>query len=156
MSREVYEDRKQHRNSDGSPLFAQDYDRDEEDSIRRHIEDVWNCSVHPFGPLCPIDFYALEHGRLVGVIETKRRSHASTQFETVFLNVRKWLALRLAGVGLGVPAVYAIRFTDCMRYITMDEVDASKVRMGGAATRLQSHTDIEPVIEIPVSDMRAL
>jgi len=141
-------------NSDGTPLFASDYDKAAEAEVRAVIEREWNCDLHHFGRLCPVDFYAIRDGRLVGLVEVKSRSHASDKFPTVFLNVRKWLALSMAQSGLGVPAMFVVRFTDGVRFIPVGAVNASAVRIGGAAAVVKSHTDIEPVIEVPVAEMR--
>lgn len=143
-------------NSDGTPLFATRSDAASEDDTARLVEQTWGASLHKFGPLAPIDFYAIRHGRLVGLLELKTRSHASDAFPTVFLNVRKWLALRMASMGIGVPAVFVARFTDDVRWIDVEEVDASKARMGGALRVVKASSDVEPVIEVPVAQMRAL
>ena len=50
-----------------------------------------------------VDFFALRDGMLVGVLELKSRSHTSTTYSTVFLNVRKWGSLMLYHLG-GCPA----------------------------------------------------
>ena len=106
--------------------------------------------------LAPLDFFATRHGRFVSVIEVKCRSHASDTYPTVFLNVRKWLALGLAQVGLGVRALFVVEFTDQIKFIRWDAVGADKVRIGGCSTRVTSHADIEPVIEVEVEQMLPL
>ena len=151
-----YMDRTESTNSDGTPLYASDYDTKQEQIICAALEEAWKCSVKPFGRLCPVDFYAVRDGRLVGVIEAKSRSHTSDKFPTVFFNVRKWLALNMAQAGLGVPAIFVSRFTDQIKFIRMDKVDASRVRIGGTKNIVKSHTDIEPVIEVPVISMTKL
>lgn len=152
----TYRDRSGAANSDGTPLHANDYDLAAETEVRAVIEREWNCALHHFGRLCPVDFYAIRDGRLVGLVEVKSRSHASDKFPTVFLNVRKWLALSMAQSGLGVPAMFVVRFTDGVRFIPVGEVNASAVRIGGVAAVVKSHSDVEPVIEVPVEDMRVL
>jgi hypothetical protein len=143
-------------NSDGSPLFAGDYDKASEREICAAVEAAWQCEVRPFGPLCAVDFYALRHGRMVGVLEAKTRSHQSDRYATVFLNVRKWLALSLYQNGLGVPAVYVVRFTDEIRFVRVCQIDASRWVMGGTKGVVKSHTDVEPLIEVPISSMTIL
>ena len=152
----TYSDRKGSTNSDGSPLFATDYDKAREAEICTLVEQEWHCSMMPFGPLCPVDFYAIRDGRMVGVMELKSRTHKAYHYPTVFLNVRKWIALSMASAGLGVPAIFMVRFTDEIRFINVAKVDATKFKMGGTKKIVKSHTDIEPVIEVPVTDMTAL
>lgn len=153
MSKPEYAERAATNNSDGTPLMANNYDRANEDEVRTVLEKAWNCSIRSFGRLSPVDFYAERHGRLVGVLELKSRTHESTRYATVFLNVRKWMALQMAGMGLGCPALFVVRFTDGLRYILVDAVDATQVRMGGGNRKVSSHTDIEPVIEVPIRSM---
>ena len=93
---------------------------------------------------------------LVGVLELKSRSHASTTYSTVFLNVRKWGSLMLYHLGLGCPALFVVRFTDEYRWINVLEIDASHMKMGGTKHLVKSHTDIEPVILVPVSLMQVI
>lgn len=141
---------------DGTPIFKTAEDERNEQSTARLIEDQFHCSLRPFGCLSPIDWFAERDGRLVGVLELKARTHASDKYPTVFLNVRKWLALLLAANGLSVPALFVVRFTDCVRYILVSDIDASKVRIGGTKCVVKSRSDIEPVIEVPVGDMREI
>lgn len=152
-----YWDRMPSNNSDGTPLYTNDYDLKSEDAIKNAVEQAWNCTLHHFGRLCPLDFYAVRDGRMVGIIEAKSRSHNASAFPTVFLNVRKWLALTMASVGLGVPALYVVRFLDGIRYISVHDIDAAEMRIGGTQKKaIQGHRDIEPVIEVPVASMRLL
>lgn len=151
-----YADRTSSDNADGTPLFASDYDLANEERAKAAIEAAWSCTLHRFGRLCAIDFYALRAGRLVGFVEVKSRTHESARFDTVFLNVRKWLALMLAEVGLGAPSIFVANFTDTIKFMPVAEIDARRVRLGGTAQIVKSHSDIEPVIEVPVSAMRTI
>lgn len=74
----------------------------------------------------------------------------------MFLNVRKWLSLQFARTGLGVPAVFVVRWTDCVKWIDVSAIDASKFKIGGCNRIVKSRNDIEPVIEVSVSAMRFL
>ena len=93
---------------------------------------------------------------MVGCGELKTRSHSSSQYRTVFLNVRKWLALLMAENGLGVPSVFVVRFTDCVKWIKIADIDGTKIRIGGCKQIVKSRNDIEPVIEVPVRSMLPL
>jgi hypothetical protein len=137
---------------DGSPIFATAEDRAAESKIQGRLEMAWNCTLSHFGPLSPIDWYATRDGRLVGVLELKHRSHAKDRYPTVFLNVRKWLALSLASVGLGVPALFVVQWElDQVGWAVLSTIDASKVIIGGCNRIVKAGSDVEPVIEIPVS-----
>lgn len=134
--------------------FANDRDKANERQVALEIERAWQCDVKPFGPLCPIDFYALRGGLMVGLLELKSRTHTSTQFETVFLNLRKWLAMRMGEVGFAVPSVFVVRFTDGTFFISLNEVPTDRIIIGGTKKIVKANSDIEPVIEVPVSLMR--
>jgi hypothetical protein len=139
---------------DGTLSFATLQDERNEADAARLLEAHWKCELHLFGKLSPIDWYATRHGRIVAVAELKTRTHPSGRFPTVFLNVRKWLALSLAETGLGVPALFAVSFTDGVFYVRNAEVDASQVRIGGCSRVVKSSSDVEPVIEVPLELMR--
>jgi hypothetical protein len=139
---------------DGTSVFANETDRGNEAEIARKLERVWRCSIRPFGALCPVDWYAERDGRLVGVLELKSRAHESGKYPTVFLNVRKWLALSLATVGLGCPAIYVVRFSDGVYWCSLSEIDARVTRIGGCTTVVKSHNDIEPIIVMELAKMK--
>lgn len=129
-------------------------------TVAEQIERHWNCKLHKFGSLCPIDWYAERAGRLVGVAELKSRTHASDTFSTVYLSVRKWLALSLASIGLGCPALFVVSFTDGVRWISVADVDASAIRICGVnRNKAKAERDanaIEPIIDVPVASLKIL
>jgi hypothetical protein len=151
-----YYDRSVGTHLDGSPIFKTEIDERNENEVSAAIAAAWRCNVRSFGRLSPIDWYAERDGRLVGVLELKSRSHPSSKHPTVFLNVRKWLTLAMASMGLGVPAIFVVRFEDQTLWVPLSKVDASSVRMGGCSRIVKSRSDVEPVIEIPVKDMTLL
>lgn len=141
---------------DGMPLYVADHDKGNQTEVMRRIESAWGCEVHPFGMLSSLDCYALRDGHMVGVMEIKARTCSVSEHDDVFLNVRKWLALMLANVGMGCPALYVVRFTDALKWINVCKVDASRMRIGGCSRIVKSPTDIEPVILVPINRMRDL
>ena len=141
---------------DGTHVFQTDEDRNTEAAVAAEIASKWDCEIVRFGALSPIDWYGKRFGRLVGVLELKTRTHASNKFPTVFLNVRKWLALALASNGLAVPGLFVVKFTDCIRWTRLGDIDASKVIIGGCIRRVKADNDVEPVIEVSIVDMREL
>ena len=88
-------------NSDGVRGFATKQDVWNQQKAATEFANVLGAEMKEFGQLCAIDYYALVKGKMAGVVEVKCRSHESSRFPTVFLNVRKWLALQMASVGLG-------------------------------------------------------
>ena len=141
---------------DGSPIFKTAADEKSEDQIAAVIEKAWQCECGSFGKLAPVDWFFVRDGRLIGVGELKTRTHNSKQFGTVFLNVRKWLALLLASNGLGVPSIFVVRFTDTTKWIDVAMINAKSVAIGGCSKIVKSRNDIEPVIKVPVDQMAVI
>ena len=156
MSQSSYYDRHAAKHLDGTPIFATSEDRKSEEEVARIIESTWGCEVRSFGSLAIIDWYAMRDGRMVSLLELKTRSHSSTRYQTVFLNVRKYMALFWGQACLNVPALFCVRFTDEIRWIRVYDIDATKHKIGGCASRVKSVTDIEPVIEVPVAKCKIL
>lgn len=136
--------------------FKTEEDERNEQEVAKIIEAAWSCECRSFGKVAPLDWFFVRNGDMVGVGELKTRSHSSNQYPTVYLNVRKWLALRLAETGLGVRAVFVVRWSDCAKWINVSEIDASRFIIGGCKRIVKSRNDIEPVIEVPIEAMKLL
>lgn len=139
------------RHIDGTLVFGNAQDHRNEDAVADMLARAWRCELHRFAELCPLDWYATRYERLVGVAELKVRLHAVDRYPTVFLNVRKWMALNLASVGLGVPSVFVVRFTDALCWCPVG-LSMGHVRIDGRHDRRKA-SDIEPLIEVAVADM---
>lgn len=140
-------------NVDGTPIFKAPEDERSEREVADVLERVWRCELRPFGKLSAIDWFAVRDERMVGLLELKSRSHPQDRYDTVFLNVRKWLALTLGEAGLGTPSIFVVRFTDALKSIRVSKIDATRHRIGGTSRIVKARSDIEPVIEVPVKDM---
>jgi hypothetical protein len=156
VSEASYYDRQPAEYLDGTPIFKSAADEQNENTVSAILSRAWRCEIRSFGRLSVIDWYAIRDGRIVAVLELKTRTHDSGRHATVFLNVRKWLALLLAATGLGVPAIFVVQFTDGTWWIPLAEIEASTTRMGGCVRIVKSRNDIEPVIHVPVAEMRAV
>lgn len=152
----TYYQRKPTYTPSGIPLLSNALDMSYEDEARQILGYLWNCEIKPFGRLSPVDFFALREGALVGVLELKSRTHASTTYPTVYLNLRKWGSLMLYHLGMGCPALFVVRFTDGFRWINITSVDATQMKIAGTRRIVKSHTDIEPIILVPVKAMETL
>ena len=151
-----YYDREIARHIDGTPIFKSVDDEKSEAYVASVISNSLSCCIDSFGKLSPIDWYAHKNGRLIGLLELKSRSHDSLKYKTVYLNVRKYLALLLGSSGLGVPSVFVVDFTDYIKWINVTEIKTNKIIIGGCKKIVKSRNDIEPIIEVPVSDMKNL
>lgn len=141
-------------NADGS--FEKPDDRRAQIEVGEILSKAWRCVMHRYPQFSPIDWYGERNGKIVCFAELKTRTHGKGEYPTVFLNVRKWLALQIQQIASGVPSFYIVRFTDSIRWIQINDVDASQMRMGGCVRRVKSDCDHEPVIEVPVDVMKPL
>ena len=151
-----YYDRKYRTDDAGLRVFTTPDDHAAEDRAARVIESAWRCKLHRFPHYNGVDWYAERAGMMVAVLELKTRSHDSTKHDTVWLNIRKWLALGMARIGLGVPALFVVQFTDQLRYVDLGRIEADKHRIAGCRKVVKSYTDVEPVIEVEVASMKLL
>ena len=153
-----YYDRKPVTMLDGTLIFSEPQDRANEREVADIIEAAFQCKMHPFGLLSAIDWWAERHGRMVGLLELKSRTHDSQKYGTVYLNVRKWLALSLGSIGLGVPSTFVVRFTDTVKFIHLKDIEASTVSIAGMGQKrvVSFESDVEPIIEVPIASMKTL
>lgn len=132
-------------------VFETPQDRVNEQDAVAFMEKEWDCRLLKFGRLTPVDRYILKDDHLQGVVEIKCRSHDFSQYPTVFLNLRKWLALTMGALGFGVPAFFIARWNDALGWVNLDDIDANtrNVRYMGCARKVKSDSDREPVILVP-------
>jgi hypothetical protein len=127
-----------------------------EEDVRNEIEvaailgPAWNCEICPFGQLSPVDWYARRNGLLVAGLEIKARNHVRGEYPDVYLNVRKWLALMLLEVGMGVPSYFVVRWKDQIGFVNVPEIDGRLFSIAGCTKRVKSDSDIEPVIHVSI------
>ncbi len=152
----TYYDRSSATHLDGSLIFKTGEDEAAEARVATMIKAAWSCELQSLGKLAAVDWVAIRFGRPVGVLELKARKHDTQKYPTVFLNLRKWLALALSQIALNVPAIFVVEFSNSTKWIPLSDIDATKIRIGGCREYVKSTNDIEPVIEVPVVDMRLL
>jgi len=151
----AYKDRRSGTNSDGTATFATAGDEHNQARFQRLLSLAQKCKVHSFPKLSPIDLYAVKHERVVAFIEFKARTCTVKKHSTIWLNFRKYTALYWAKMAFGVPAYFYVSFSGGeILFIEIDNVDSKKHRMGGCAEYVKSQFDKEPVIEVPIADMK--
>jgi len=136
--------------------YSTEEDFKNEDEVFALIEEKWGCKTHRFPQFHQIDGYTVRDDRMESLVEVKARSHASTKFDTCFLNARKFMALWMASVGFNVPAYYVVKFTDTILYIEIGEVDGSQQKIAGCKRIVKAQSDIEPCVLVPISSMKKL
>lgn len=126
-----------------------DEDMRGEREVAQELERVSGWKVHYFGKYNPVDFYAEKDGRVIAVLELKRRNITSRQHETIFLSVRKMLALQLAGIGLNVKPLFVVRFIDGLFVLKVNDFIPTQPVIAGRTDRGYS-TDQEPIYRVPI------
>jgi hypothetical protein len=143
---------------DGTLIFNSKKDEANEQAIAELLAAAWGCEVRPFAKLSVLDFYAVREGRLVGVAELKSHPYESTKYPTTWLAVRKYMALVLADIALGVPGVFVARFADKSFWIPISQIYAKGAVMRGITgeNEYKRRGDTEPIINVPIKNMREL
>jgi hypothetical protein len=90
----------------------------------------------------------------MGLVEIKNRTCRSDTYPDVFLAVRKWLALQLAGqLGHGVPGMFVAGFADAIMAVNVAELPVCGLTLGG---RTDEPDGLEPMILCPIAAMRTV
>ena len=118
------------------------------------VSSKWGVSLIKMPKFSGVDYFFYNGvDRRMGVFEVKRRYNDSTKYPTVYLSVRKYLALK-GYYDEGLLAFFLPYFDDALMYIGFYDIDASKQNMLGRRDRSAAPNDIEPMIEVPVSSLR--
>lgn len=136
-------------------MFCTGRDLENQNEIAGKLGAAWKCRLVSFGYSADIDYYAERDGKVVAVVEIKRRNNPCSLYPTVYLSMRKWLALQMASVGFGVSGIFAVGFNDCIRYAQIRDVDPRKMIIAGRGD-VRASNDIEPMIEVPIEAMKKL
>lgn len=140
---------------DGRSTFKTAEDMENEFQVAGMLEDAWGCRLHPYSDYSPIDWWAERSGIIVGWVELKSRPHPEGKYDGIYLNHRKWLALHLAQMS-GPPSIFVVKHIDSVRWIRLNDIDPTRITIGGCKSIVKSSNDIEPVIKIPLDKMTPL
>lgn len=154
MADPAYANRRQHRHSDGTLVFKTREDERKENAVAKILERAFDCTIHSYGSLAPVDYWAEKDGRIHGYFEIKCRSHESTRYPSVFLNVRKWCNL-VNFSHTGYPSHFVVEFTDGVFCIDVHNIDPRDVVLGGTRAR-DGRNGYEPMINVPIAHMSRL
>jgi hypothetical protein len=128
-----------------------------EERLRRACERAMGIPLHSMPIMSVIDWFGIDNtGRKVACwVEGKCYSYASTEYPTALLSVTKYNALHAHSVIYQVPAYFVVGYTDGVRYIDVRHVDPARPDV---VTRrdMRHPSDTEPIIRVPVADMRCL
>lgn len=126
-----------------------------EHRVKAFLEDLWNVDLCERDTYDPIDWDIVQDGQQMGVIELKSYNRKTFDSPTVFLNIRKFIALRDWHRRNDKPAFYMVNFLDQIRYINVMHVSTAEPIMGGQKDGPRK-TDWEPMYLVPVADMKLI
>lgn len=145
-----------HTHIDGTRIFKNRKDRRNEERVAKILAEAWNCEVHSWGELALIDWYFVKNGRPEAVGELKCRENiTSTDFDTVYLKMSKYNALLIVGNAHQIRAFFVVEFKDGLFYISIYDIVSKKTVMAGWNKPRAKH-DNEPILHVPVADMRRI
>lgn len=143
--------------------YADLSDQQKQIACGKMFEVGFNCRVHHFAQLDPVDWWIEYAGPIngprepknVGVAEHKWRNYNKDDFATTYLRLTKWWSLRHAVAFGGARAgLFVVEFLDGPFYVNIDRVESPQVHLGvGGRTDRPERGDwdkYQPVIEVPV------
>jgi len=140
------------------PYFHSEDDEKNENLVGHLLEKPWRCvALRAVDPYSRVDWNFVRGKVVIAIGELKARTHPIDKYPTVFLSVSKYEALMDRKRELDVKAVFVVRFScGTIRWIHADEIDNTKVRIAGRPPRPGSVHDQEPIIDVPIAQMRRL
>lgn len=134
-------------------IYESSIDMANEDAVADAFARAWKCEVARNKPLYEIDRTLLRDGLVVAWMEIKCRAK---KYPSVFLSLNKWLKGRQMVRETGKPFVAAYGLPDGIYYyITKGEDVKFDIKVTGRTDR-SDPLDIQPAIEIPLSEMKKL
>lgn len=125
-----------------------------ERAVMSTLSFIWSLKMGSFGRFAPLDFWAFRDNKFVSVMELKTHAHGIDKYGTTQLNLRKWGWMKLYQ-DLGVKVIYLKLFLGDLYYIDFANIKTTDaVRIGGCHKAFKSVTDVEPVIDIPVDELK--
>jgi len=135
--------------------YQTDEQKKAEDDFAREIGEAWRCDMRRLADYDRTDYYAVRGERVCAVLEVKVRERTRDAFPTAFVNLRKWDSLFAMSRAFGVPAFFALKFTDFSGYIGVDELAGRELVFKGREDRGGTN-DKQPAIVVPVGDYRPI
>ena len=123
----------------------------EENSAAWRLALAWDCSLNRYPQMARIDWFISRGDSLVAFAEMKRRYVNHDTYQTVYLSFAKWCALIDASVSASCSAMIVYVFNDGIWFADASDIDPRAVKILGRKDRDDVETDLEPIIEVPVS-----
>lgn len=140
----------------GRPQYETVHDLSREQEFATKLCERFNCELFKLPISYNIDFAATRNGEVVGWVETKVRSCSKAEFSSYIVSFSKYKSLCHYSTLSQVPAVLAIRWTDCDGIYTVGGNEKPLLKVGGRTRKTRDSADVEVVVHIPISLFKTL
>jgi len=117
------------------PRYETQQDRDNETLVQGVIERWAKCTLYKTPAQDHLDWKAFRDGKLVAIIEFKKRSNPRLQYPTYMVSKKKIDRGMARSKELSVPFIFIVQWTDGLHYLTMNDDTPMTVGQGGRVDR---------------------
>lgn len=100
-------------------IFETEADLDNEQAVAAVLEKAWNAEFKKLDRRYHVDFMICREGNGVAWAEVKCRTHASTDWPTIILELDKCMKLSQLAHETGLPSILIVKWTDRIGWINM-------------------------------------
>jgi hypothetical protein len=128
-----------------------------QERVARALEKAWGITlVRDPNDMAQINYTVRTDREVVGYVLIKTRKNAHDRFPELGINRNKYRAL-MRQRGGGLPVIWATGFTDdVILWIRAEDIDPTFSQMRGRSDREGVSTDVEPMIDVPISEMKSV
>lgn len=129
------------------PRYETQTDRDNEILVQEKIEKWARCSLTKLSTHQYLDWEARRDGKLVALLEFKKRSNRRLQYPTYMVAKKKIDRGMQQSSKAGVPFIFVVQWTDGVHYLTINENTPMTYGTGGRTDR-GDQFDVEQMVYI--------
>lgn len=127
-----------------------------ERKFAQKLQTAFNCKLVKLSIKYHVDFFVERDNKLAGWLEVRCRNNSSTAYDSYMIGLDKWMnCLKLAEI-TNVPSVLAVRFTDCDKYVGINNKIDVRYSYGGRTVQKRDSQDAEPCVYIPMSEFKTI
>ncbi|WYN05145.1 hypothetical protein ISREJYDI_CDS0185 [Pseudomonas phage UNO-G1W1] len=117
------------------PRYETQQDRDNESSVKSQIEKWAKCTLTKTGSQAFYDWEAHRDGKLVALMEFKKRTNPRRQYPTYMVAMKKIDRGIALAKDAGVPFIFFVQWTDGLHYLVVNTDTPMTVGTGGRKDR---------------------
>lgn len=124
------------------PRYETQADRDNEKAVEKQIETWASCTLKKTASQHYLDWEAYRNGKLVALMEFKKRSNPRLQYPTYMVAKKKIDRGKIESAKAQVPFIFLVQWTDGLHYLLIDDDTPMTIGNGGRTDR-NDRFDIE-------------